>query len=109
MPGRERLATRQRRQIYYGLQQGTLEPRRMPAEQELTSLFRAVDFKDLNAFGVRDLVQIELNVLRALARAQLSALRRVAARERADRGGGREVVRRVCTAAHRARQQEASR
>lgn len=62
MGGKERLATRQRREVYYGLRQGTLS-RRQPTQQELDSFFRAVDFKDLNAFGVRSLAELDLDVL----------------------------------------------
>ena len=60
--GEERLAQRERRDIYYQLRTGALK-RRTPTELELNTYFRAVDHKDLNAFGVRSLVEIDLDVL----------------------------------------------
>ena len=63
--GRERLAARQRRQCYLALRAGTLE-RREPTPAEVVGLFRAIDKKDLNGFGVRFLTEIELDGLHPL-------------------------------------------
>ena len=60
--GKERKSQRERRDIYFKLREGTLV-RRKPSDLELSTYFKAIDHRDLNAFGVRALVEIDLNVL----------------------------------------------
>ena len=61
--GKERKSARERRDVYFKLREGTLV-RRTPSDLELSTYFRAVDHKDLNAFGVRTLAEIDLNLLK---------------------------------------------
>ena len=63
--GKERKSARERRDVYFKLREGTLV-RRTPSDLELSTYFRAVDHKDLNAFGVRTLAEIDLNLLKKL-------------------------------------------
>jgi hypothetical protein len=59
---RERKAWRERRMAHYLLKTGqTL--RRAPTDLESAALFRAINYRDLNAFGIRNLVNLELNHL----------------------------------------------
>ena len=59
---RERKAQRERRELHYALRQGELQ-RRQPTELELRSFIRAIDSRDMNLFGLRNIVQYELDLL----------------------------------------------
>lgn len=59
---RERAAWRERRHAHYLLRTGQAS-RRPPSQLELAAMVRAINYRDMNAFGIRNLVQLELDQL----------------------------------------------
>ena len=60
--GRESLRSRERRATYSAIRAGTLQ-RQLPTDREVDVFFRAIDHKDVNAFGVRTLANFDLDTL----------------------------------------------
>lgn len=59
---RERAAWRERRHAHYLLRTGQAAKRDLTA-MELSAMVRAVNYRDMNAFGIRNLVHLNLDQL----------------------------------------------
>ena len=60
--GREAARHRERRAVYTAIRTGTLQ-RRPPSAREVAALFRAIDHKDVTAYGVRKLAAFDLDIM----------------------------------------------
>ena len=61
--GKEPVRRRERREAYFKIQNGGAFPRARLGPEQMATMFAAVDKRDMTAFGVRTLVNLDLDQL----------------------------------------------